>query len=208
MLESVSEVISQSDKNKIAEIAAELRETMHKRQIFRTDTEARISVLNDGSFPTRASKYWQSVREQSVMFENLVLMNFEMRRKLIQLKTLNRNLDMTVDPLIRESIEVDIDECKFALDNLQHVAKDRVREILMWSQIKKELDDGSFNTDEVNAHQAVTMREQLEYRLSTLPQTSVPGEVMNVLGPLFTAKALTSEGKILPFTQKQGLPPS
>lgn len=208
MLESISEVISQSDKDKIAEIAAELRDTMHKRQIFRTDTEARISVLNDGAFPTRASKYWQSVREQSVMFENLVLMNFEMRRKLIQLKTLNRNLDMTLDPFVRESIEVDIDECKFALDNLQHVAKDRVREILMWSQIKKELNDGSFDTKEVNTHQAVSMREQLEYRLSTLPPTSLPAEVMNVLGPLSTAKALTTEGKVLPFTQKQGLPPS
>ena len=45
----------------------ELRDTWTKKQMFRTETEARFSVLQDNRYPTKASKYWQCVREQSVI---------------------------------------------------------------------------------------------------------------------------------------------
>ena len=43
----------------------ELRDSWTKKQVFRTETEARISVLQDMKYPNKASKYWQCVREQS-----------------------------------------------------------------------------------------------------------------------------------------------
>ena len=67
-------------------VKEELNDTWNKRQIFRTETEMRISVLNDVKFPTNSSKYWQSVREQGVMFENLVTLSFEYRRNDIELE--------------------------------------------------------------------------------------------------------------------------
>ena len=45
----------------LEEVKEELNDTWTKRQIFRTETEMRISVLNDVKFPTNASKYWQAV---------------------------------------------------------------------------------------------------------------------------------------------------
>ena len=71
-LELVVNILKADDAAKIQNISTELIDTYTKRQLFRTDTEARMSVLNDGNFPTLASKYWQAVREQSVMFENLI----------------------------------------------------------------------------------------------------------------------------------------
>ena len=50
----------------------ELRNTWNKQQVFRTETEARFSVLQDNRYPTKASKYWQCVREQSSYLDNLM----------------------------------------------------------------------------------------------------------------------------------------
>ena len=36
---------------------------------------------------------------------------------------------------------------------MQLVARDRMREIKLWSQLKKEFDDGTFDTQDVNRHQ-------------------------------------------------------
>ena len=36
---------------------------------------------------------------------------------------------------------------------MQLVARDRMREIKLWSTLKKEFNDGSFNTKDVNRHQ-------------------------------------------------------
>ena len=63
------------------ELSAELNDTVQKRQIYRTETEMRISVLNNGSHPTKASKYWQCVREQSMMYEQLRINIYEFRRR-------------------------------------------------------------------------------------------------------------------------------
>ena len=56
----------------------------------------------------------------------------------------------------------------------------------MWSQLKAELDDGSFDTKVVNNHQKDSLQKQLENRLATLTQGSGQADVLNVLGPLNT----------------------
>ena len=92
-------------------VKEELNDTWTKRQIFRTETEMRISVLNDVKFPTNAAKYWQAVREQGVMFENLVTLSFEFRRNEIDLERKQRELETITDELDRAELQVDIDEC-------------------------------------------------------------------------------------------------
>ena len=52
----------------------ELRDTWTKKQIFRTETEMRFSVLSDMKYPTNAAKYWQCVREQNVYFIHFVIL--------------------------------------------------------------------------------------------------------------------------------------
>ena len=66
-LKPVLEMLKPSDASAVVELREELANNWQKKQIFRTETEMRISVLNDAKHPTNASKYWQSVREQGCL---------------------------------------------------------------------------------------------------------------------------------------------
>ena len=49
--------------------------------------------------------------------------------------------------------KIDLDEAIFGKASMEKVAKHRMREIKMWSGLKKEFNDGSFNDKDVNQHQ-------------------------------------------------------
>ena len=167
-------------------LSAELNDTVQKRQIYRTETEMRISVLNNGSHPTKASKYWQCVREQGMMYEQLRINIYEYRRREAKILGMKDKLKKSKDKYEKMELQVDIEEMQWSLENIKQQAMDRVRELKLWSKIKKELDDGAFNTTDVNVHQAETLELQLQNRLNALTQGSSQGEVLNVIGPLQT----------------------
>mgnify|MGYP007000457317 CR=1 len=50
------------------------------------------------------------------------------------------------DDFTAEEKQIDLDENLYGRANMEKTARDRVRELKLWSQIKKELDDGSFDT--------------------------------------------------------------
>ena len=56
------------------------------------ETEMRFSVLSDNKYPTKAAKYWQSVREQNTHFENLVHLSFDARKNEVEIKKLQRDI--------------------------------------------------------------------------------------------------------------------
>jgi len=173
----------------------ELREATAVRQIFRTETEMRASVLNDGAFPTPASKWWQSVREQMTMLDGLHQCAFEARKNAIKLRRAEQKLVEAYNAIDGDEAQIDIEECQYRHAQILQVAQDRAREILLWSKIKGELDDGSFDTTNVNTHQLVSLHEQLVARRNTLTQGSNPSEVLNVLGPLATVERLLLQEK-------------
>lgn len=189
-LQLIKDVVGDEYYTQLTTIVEELNDTFNKKQIFRTDTEARISVLNDGNFPTPASKYWQSVREQNAMLENLIAMSFDFRRNELEIKRNQRKLENSIDEFDKEEIHINLDECLYKRTNIELVAKDRIRELLMWSQIKNELNDGTFDTKNVNTHQAVSLKLALENRANSLTPGSNPAEVLNVIGPLSTLNRL------------------
>ena len=80
----------------------------------------------------------------------------------------------------------DLEEKNWNKIQLETTSGDRVREIEHWSRIKKELDDGSFDSKNVNTHRKETYRLQLENRAASISQGSSQGEILNVLGPLST----------------------
>jgi hypothetical protein len=93
---NLNNILDKEDVNSFSLIIDELRDTWTKKQVFRTETEARISVLQDAKYPNQAAKYWQCVREQNVFLENLMSLSFEARRndakiKWIEKKARNRN---------------------------------------------------------------------------------------------------------------------
>ena len=157
----------------------ELIENREKVQIYRTETEMRYSVLNDGNHPTKASKYWQCVREMNTFYELLLDDNYIYKKMLIEAKIEDKKAYETDD-------ELEAAQKRNAAYSLKRRASDRIRELTLWSQLKAELDDGSFDTKVVNNHQKDSLQKQLENRLATLTQGSGQADVLNVLGPLNT----------------------
>ena len=67
---------------------------------------------------------------------------------------------------------------------MQLVARDRMREIKLWSKFKKKFDDGSFDTKDVNTHQLHSYHLTMKNKAETLTSGSSQPEVFNVLGQL------------------------
>lgn len=180
-------ILKEEDFSFLSTVADELRDTMEKRQIFRTETEMEVSVLNDIKHPTNASKYWQAVREQGVMFENLIAASFEYRRNEVSIKRIKKKLNEAADEFDREEAQIDLDECLFKRSQMEITAKDRIREIRLWSQLKKELNDGTFDTRDVNSHQLVSYAQRFILQASNAPSDMPVAEANNLLGQLATS---------------------
>ncbi len=170
----------------LRELKAELEDTHNKAQKYRTETEMRYSVLNDGRFPTKASKYWQAVREQNVFYTNLRIEAYQYRKLLVEIKKLERSIAKETDELELELLQIELEEKLWDKDERERMGADRVREIEHWSRIKKELDDGTFDTQNVNTHQKESLKLQLQERAKNLTPGSSQGEMINVIGPLKT----------------------
>ena len=59
---SLIPLLDNNDYQQFLKYKEELKDTWIKKQVYRTETEMRVSVLNDAKFPTNAGKYWQCVR--------------------------------------------------------------------------------------------------------------------------------------------------
>jgi len=54
---NLNNILDPDDVESFKNLTTELKDTWTKKQIFRTETEMRFSVLNDFKHPTKASKY-------------------------------------------------------------------------------------------------------------------------------------------------------
>lgn len=181
-----SSFLSLSDWHYLETAKVEFQDTFEKQQRWRTDTEMRVSVLNDLKHPTPAAKYWQAVREQGVFFEQLVALSFEYRRNQIEIQRLTRDMEdaSEMDDLDLAELKVDLDEMHFKRRSMELAAKDRVRELRCWSAIKDELDDGSFDTEDVNAHQLESYGHRFANQVEAAKVAKQLGvsEAINVFG--------------------------
>jgi hypothetical protein len=201
---SLNNLLDPNDVKEFKEMTNELRDTWTKKQVFRTETEMRMSVLQDAKYPTKASKYWQCVREQNVFLENLMSLSFDARRNEVKLKRLQEKLLKEEDPLKKELLQIDIDEKTYSVANMQLVARDRMREIKLWSTLKKEFDDGSFDTQDVNRHQLDSYHLIMKNKAETLTSGSSQPEVFNVLGQLQTIERVKKSGEMI-YNKKEQL---
>ena len=201
---SLNNLLDPNDVKEFKELTGELRDTWTKKQVFRTETEMRMSVLQDAKYPTKASKYWQCVREQNVFLENLMALSFDARRNEVKLKKLKQKLEKEEDELKRELLQIDIDEKTYSVANMQLVARDRMREIKLWSTLKKEFNDGSFNDKDVNRHQLDSYAIIMKNKAETLTSGSSQPEVFNVLGQLQTIERVKKSGEMI-YNKKEQL---
>ena len=189
-------ILSEEDLKDFKLMVNELRDTWTKKQVYRTETEMRFSVLNDLVYPTKAAKYWQAVREQNSFLQSLMSVSFEARRNDVEIKKLEKKIKTEKDSLEQELHQIDLDQAFYKKANLELDAKDRMRELRLWSEIKKELDDGSFDTKDVNTHQLDSYHKQYQNKLSHLTPGSSQAEITNVIGQLKSIERIKKDGRI------------
>ena len=201
----LTNILDKDDVKEFKKLIPELQDTWHKKQMFRTETEMRFSVLSDNKYPTKAAKYWQSVREQNTHFENLVHLSFDARKNEVKIKKLERDIKNEKDPLEVELKQIELEEKLYAKAQMELVAKHRMREVATWSKLKKEFDDNSFDKQDVNTHQAHSYMLRLQHQKNTItPGTSQP-EVFNVLGQLETLERVIRDKELAPPKDKKKL---
>ena len=194
---SLNNLLDPEDVKEFKAMTAELRDTWTKKQVFRTETEMRMSVLQDMKYPTKAAKYWQCVREQNVFLENLMSLSFDCRRSEAKVKWLEKKIETEKDEYKLTKYQIDLDETRYGLANMQLVARDRMREIKLWSTLKKEFDDGTFDTQDVNRHQLDSYHMIMKNKAETLTSGSSQPEVFNVLGQLNTIERVKKSGEMI-----------
>jgi hypothetical protein len=199
----LNNLLEQQDLTDFKGMVDELRDTWTKKQVFRTETEARFSVLQDNRYPTKGAKYWQCVREQSTYLDNLMTLSFDYRRNDAKITWLEKKIDKEEDEYKKTKYEIDLDEARFAKASMEKVAKHRMREIKMWSKLKGEFNDGSFNDKDVNDHQLESYGMQYHEKAKTLNEHSDQNEVFNVMGQLQSLQRIKKSGELENNTEKK-----
>ena len=192
----LNNLLEQQDLTDFKGMVDELRDTWTKKQMFRTETEARFSVLQDNRYPTKASKYWQCVREQSSYLDNLMTLSFDYRRNEAKIKWLEGKVEKEKDEYKATKYKIDLDEAIFGKASMEKVARHRMREIKMWSGLKKEFNDGSFNDKDVNQHQLESYGMQYAEKAKQLTENSSDTDKFNVLGQLQSLQRIKKSGEL------------
>ena len=202
----LNNILDDDQFKQFKELTAELKDTWHKKQVFRTETEMRVSVLDDGRYPNRAAKYWQCVREQNVFLENLMSLSFDYRKNDIEIKKLYIKIEKEKDELEGQLLKIELDEKIYGRACMELTAKDRMREINLWSNLKKEFDDGTFDNQNVNTHQAVSLRQVLEHKKSTITSGTPQNEVFNIISQLESVYREEKEGAFIKNKKAEAIP--
>ena len=196
-------LLDKSQASEFKKMVPELQDTWTKKQMFRTETEMRFSVLSDNKYGTNAAKYWQSVREQNTHFENLMHLSFDYRKNDVEIEKLEHKIKTDKDKFERKMAQIELEEKLYGRANMELIAKARMREISTWSKLKKEFHDDSFDDKDVNTHQAESYMHRLEQQKATLTPGSSQPEVFNVLGQLETLKRVRQSGELLSAKEKK-----
>ena len=201
----LTKILDQQDVKEFKKLIPELKDTWKKKQMFRTETEMRFSVLSDNKYPTKAAKYWQSVREQNTHFENLMHLSFDARKNAVEIKKLEKKIEQEKDKLERELLEIELEQKIYNQASMELVAKHRMREVATWSKLKLEFDDGNFDKEDVNKHQAHSYLLRLQEQKKTLTPGSSQPEVFNVLGQLESLERVIRDRELEPPKEKKKL---
>ena len=193
---NLNNLLEQEDLSAFKGMVDELRDTWSKKQMFRTETEARFSVLQDNRYPTKAAKYWQCVREQSSYLDNLMSLSFDYRRNEAKIKWLEKKVEKEEDEYKLSKYQIDLDEACFGKASMEKTAKHRMREIKMWSNLKLEFNDGSFNDKDVNQHQLESYHKMYTGKAKSITNNTPEAEVFNIMGQLQSLERIKKTGEL------------
>ena len=171
-------ILEKDDMESISKLTAELQSCLEKKQLWRTETEMRYSVLNDVSFPSFSSKWWQCVREQNVFWEQLVQLSCNYQKQQGELELAEIEYDEIKGTskkanAQRKILDAEIKQKQFGLMNMRLQGHHRVKEIKLWEKLKLELTEkADFDTNDVNKHQAESYALRWEKEMQIGAQTN------------------------------------
>ena len=128
--------------------------------------------------------------------DNLMTLSFDYRRNEAKIKWLEGKIEKEEDEYKRTKYEIDLDEARFGKASMEKVARHRMREIKMWSKLKKEFNDGSFNDKDVNVHQLESYGMQYHEKAKALNANSSEAEIFNVMGQLQSLQRIKKSGEL------------
>ena len=135
-----SGLLTTDDFDAVKSLEQSIRHDWKVKPIFRTETECRISVLNQIHFPDPHSKYWQAVREQQVHFEQLVYLDFDYQELKLDIEEFEEQLtNGELGSIDCRRIEIKLRRKLYDLAVCEKVGEERVREVRQWARIKDEL---------------------------------------------------------------------
>lgn len=180
------DLLNKNDLSSLMNMNQELLRTFEVNQIWRSETEMRYSVLNDTKFPTPSSKYWQSVREQSVFYQELILLAFQYEKEfcnkellLIELDEINKTNKKGMALTRIKNCDIKLKE--FELFNMKLQAKDRLRELKLWEKIKTEQlqKDPTININDFSAHHLEMYENRWKKEMQVAQMTNNPQTFRN-----------------------------
>lgn len=195
----VSKLLSLEEFDKLKEMALELEEAVDSVQRHRTRTEMEVSVLNDLKFPTSASKYWQSIREQCAMFQGVAMLSFDYREENVRIKVLQQRILQESDELKKELLQIKLERKRYLVEDMKRTAKARIREIKDWSEIKSRESKQMTEEElaEVGNHQLISYTKRWINQRIEMGSSGSPSERHNLLGQLQSGIKLCIEKKLL-----------
>lgn len=180
-----SGILEDNEFNSLDDLKDELKDTFLHCQVFRTRTEMEASVLNDLKFPTPDAKYWQSVREQNVMFHELVMLSYEYRKNIIEIEKLKENIGKMNNEYDEALNNLEIEKMEYLALNQTRTAQDRIREIKEWHDIKKKLKpDMKYSLEDCDEHQIVSYTKRWIGQFMAMKEKGSPSERANLIGQL------------------------
>ena len=179
-IEKITEVgiLDKKEQKEISGLKNELQRVFEVKQQWRTETEIKYSVLNDVSFPTNQAKYYQSIREQDVFFQNLCKLSCEYEIKQGELELSEIELSEIDQSTKKGKAQAKITNSeirlkRFELLNMRFFAKDRVREIILWEKIKNELTaKEDFDINDCSKHQKESYKIRWQKELEIASRTN------------------------------------
>lgn len=181
----LDDLLTSEQYTELSGLMAEISDAWDSQTIWRTWTEANCSVLNDLKFPTPAAKYHQAKKEQLVFFENLVHLSFDFQETQIDLEEVDDKL-RSADGFEKRRLEVRRQRLLFTIAGMKLQAKERIREIKMWSDIKRSLDDGSFDVKNKDTDELIGLTIRYCRELPAAQNSKNAGEAINIVGQAAT----------------------
>jgi len=131
-------------------------------------------------------------------------LSFDYRRNEAKIKWLEDKVKKEEDEYKATKYKIDLDEAIFSKASMEKVARHRMREIKMWSKLKKEFNDGSFNDKDVNVHQLESYGLHYHEKAKSLTNSSSEAEVFNVMGQLQSLQRIKKSGELeQSYTEKE-----